>query len=301
MYYIVYFLLRALSLLPLQVLYLLGDFVYVLLVYVFGYRKKVVLQNLQIAFPEKTAAERTRILKDFYHNLCDTFIEIIKVMHWDKEELLRRMTGDATLINQWKASGRNVQVITGHFFNWEIANLSVAARCELPFLGVYMPLTNKVMNRIFYNFRVKTGTILISATDFKNDVSDHLKKQYALILVGDQNPGNPARAWWMNYFGKPAPFVTGPAKGALKSDTVVLYADFYKLRRGYYHFDVELVTTTPRQYTEAELTHLLVRRVEQSVRQRPANYLWSHRRWKHAWKPEYAARWIDTVPPPAAH
>ncbi|MFN4285170.1 MAG: lysophospholipid acyltransferase family protein [Lacibacter sp.] len=299
MYYVVYFLLRALSLLPLRILYLLSDVAYLLLVYGVGYRKKVVLQNLKIAFPEKTDAERTRIMKAFYHNLCDTFIEIIKLLHWNKEELLRRMTGDAALINQWKNSDRNVQVITGHFFNWEIANLSVAPRSTLPFVAVYMPLTNKVMERIFYKFRSKTGTILIPATDFKSKASRYLKQQYALILVGDQNPGNPTRAWWMYFFSKPAPFVTGPAKGAISRNTVVLYADFYKVKRGYYHFELELITENPQQYTEAELTRLLVRRVEQSVRRRPDNYLWSHRRWKHPWKPEYAERWIDDVPPPA--
>ena len=65
---------------PLRILYLLSDFVYVLLYYVAGYRKKVVLGNLTIAFPEKTDAERLRIAKDFYHNLIDTFIETLKFL-----------------------------------------------------------------------------------------------------------------------------------------------------------------------------------------------------------------------------
>ncbi|HMO31549.1 MAG TPA: lysophospholipid acyltransferase family protein [Lacibacter sp.] len=299
MYYLVYFLLKALSLLPLRVLYLLSDTIYVLMVYVFGYRRSIVEQNLLTAFPEKSATERRRILKAFYHNLCDTFVEIIKLLSWDREEILRRMEGNISLLNAREGGEQSVQLMSGHFFNWEIANLAVAARCRLPFLGVYMPLTSKVMDRIFRDFRTKTGTILIPATDFKNNAGEYLRKQYALILVGDQNPGNPGNAWWLHFFDRPAPFVKGPAKGAISRNTVVLYADFYKIKRGYYRFDIELVTDQPGKFTEEELTRLLVRRVEASVRQRPDNYLWSHRRWKHSWKPEYSTNWIDTTPPPA--
>jgi len=297
MYYIVYFFLKSLSLLPLQVLYLLSDFVYFILYYLAGYRKQVVADNLRTAFPEKTEAERTRIMKDFYHNLTDTFVEIIKLLSWSNEEIFRRMNGNIELLNEWKDKPQSVQVITGHFFNWEIANLAVGGRCTLPFLGVYAPLKNKVMDRIFKEFRAKTGTILIPARDFKNKVSEHLKQQYALILVGDQNPSNPEKGWWLNFFSKPAPMVKGPAKGAIMNNTVVLYADFYKVKRGYYAFEVEMITTEPRNFTEQELTRILTRKVEASVRKRPDNYLWTHRRWKRPWKEEYRALWVDDTPP----
>lgn len=297
MYYVVKFFLKSLSLLPLPVLYLLSDFVYFLLFYVAGYRKEVVLQNLQNAFPEKSEKERQQIMKAFYHNLTDTFVEIIKILSWDKEELLKRMTGNIEMLNQWKGKTQSVQVITGHFFNWEIANLAVGGRSTLPFLGVYAPLKNKVMDRIFKEFRLKTGTILIPNRDFKNRASEHLKKQYALILVGDQNPSNPEKGWWLNFFTKPAPMVKGPAKGAIMNNTVLLYADFYKVKRGYYEFHIELVTENPQQFTEQELTRILTRKVEASVKKRPDNYLWTHRRWKRPWKEEYRSLWVDDTPP----
>jgi len=293
MYYIIYPILKLLSLIPLPILYLLSDFVYFLIYHVFGYRKKVVLNNLQTAFPEKSDIEREKIMKDFYHNLCDTFIEIIKLISWNKNEIVKRMHGNAEMFNQLYGKDQNIQLITGHFFNWELANVGMAAVCKLPFLGVYMPLSNKVMNRIFYNFRKKTGTILIAATDFKNDVSDYLNEQYALILIGDQNPGNPEKAYWLNFFNKPAPFVIGPERGAKQKNTVVLYADFYKLKRGYYEFNIELITTNPAEFKEGELTQLIVKKIEHSIRQRPANYLWSHRRWKYEWNESYRKLRID--------
>ncbi|HVW58903.1 MAG TPA: hypothetical protein VHC48_02670, partial [Puia sp.] len=76
MYYFFYGLLYLVSLLPMRVLYLIADGIYGLVYYVFGYRKKVVMANLELAFPEKTNAERTRIAKKFYRNLIDSFIEV---------------------------------------------------------------------------------------------------------------------------------------------------------------------------------------------------------------------------------
>ena len=69
MYRIVYGLLYLLSLLPLSMLFILSDGLYVLIYYVTGYRRKVVAGNLQLAFPQKTAEERKRIEKQFYKNV----------------------------------------------------------------------------------------------------------------------------------------------------------------------------------------------------------------------------------------
>ncbi|MFY7839887.1 MAG: lysophospholipid acyltransferase family protein [Lacibacter sp.] len=295
MYYILYGFLKLLSLIPLRLLYLLSDFVYVLLFYVFGYRKKVVMNNLTIAFPEKKEEERKKIMKEFYHNFCDTFIEMIKLFSWNTEEIKRRFTCNIEVLNDLVGKEQSVQIVSGHYFNWEMANLGLGALSKMPFVVVYMPIRNKVVNRIVYDLRSKTGVILVAATDFQNQVKEHLKKQYALILVGDQNPGNPGKAYWTNFFSKPAPFVRGPEKGARRNNTVVIYADYYKVKRGYYECRFEVITSDPNSFKEGELTRLIVNKIEHSIRQRPANYLWSHRRWKHQWNDAYSSKWVDEL------
>ena len=293
MYYIVYGFLRLLSFIPLPLLYLLGDFVYALLFYVVGYRKQVVMHNLSIAFPEKSEEERKKIMKAFYHNFCDTFMEMIKLFSWNKEEIKKRFSGNIEVLNEWVGKDQSVQVVSGHYFNWEIANLGLGALSQMPFVVVYMPLRNKEVNKVVYELRVKTGTKLVAATDFQNQVREYMKQQYALILVGDQNPGNPAKAYWTNFFSKPAPFPKGPEQGAKRNNTAVIYVDFYKVKRGYYAFHMELLTSEPNSFKEGELTRLIVDKIEASIRQRPANYLWSHRRWKHEWKEDYRKMWVE--------
>lgn len=293
MYYIVYGFLRLLSFIPLPLLYVLSDFVYVLLFYVIGYRRQVVMNNLTTAFPEKSEADRKKIMKAFYHNFCDTFIEMIKLFSWSEEEIKRRFKGNIEVLNDWVGKEQSVQVVSGHYFNWEIANLGLGALSNMPFVVVYMPLRNKAVDRVVYNLRIKTGTKLVAATNFQNQVREYMKQQYALILVGDQNPGNPAKAYWTNFFTKPAPFPKGPESGAKRNNTAVIYTDFYKVKRGYYEFKMELLTSTPNEFEEGALTRLIVDKIEASIRQRPANYLWSHRRWKHEWKEEYRKMWVN--------
>lgn len=287
MYYIVYGFLWLISLLPLRVLYFFGDCIYVLIFYVVKYRRAVVLSNISNAFPEKDEKEVRKIAKQFYHNFIDTFIEAIKLLSSGKKFISKRSTGEFDLINKFLAEGKNVHIMAGHQFNWEFGNLLYSLNLLTPFVGIYMPVANKALDKIFFNLRKRYGTILISAQDFKNKRYDVFSSQYMLALAADQNPGHPGNAYWMHFLGRPAPFVTGPAKGAVKNNTAVVMVPFEKKRRGYYHFSVKLLAEEGSQFTPEQLTIIYKNELEKVIRKDPSNYLWSHRRWKYEWKPEY--------------
>lgn len=287
MYYVIYGFLWLVSLLPFRILYFFSDCIYGLVFYVFKYRRAVVMNNLSIAFPEKSEAERKKIAKQFYHNLIDTFIESLKFITLSKKQIQKRSTGEFELINKLIEEGKNVHIMAGHQFNWEYANLIYALNLKAPFVGVYMPIANKNLDRIFYKFREQFGTILISAQDFKNKMHQVFSKQYLLALAADQNPGDPASGYWTNFLGKSVPFVSGPWKGAVKNNTAVVMVGFEKRKRGYYHFSISLLADNSAALTTAELVVRYKNALEKIIRQDPPNYLWSHRRWKYDWKPEY--------------
>jgi KDO2-lipid IV(A) lauroyltransferase len=268
-------------------LYLFSSFAYFIIYYIAGYRKAIVLNNLQIAFPEKSAVERIKIARQFYLNLTDTFIESIKMISISRRQIEKRSRPDFDYINQLIDKGYNIHIMVGHQFNWEFANLVYALRLKIPFVGIYMPISNKILDKIFMDFRSRYGTILISARDFKTKMHHVFTQQYILALAADQNPGNPASAYWLKFFGKPAPFVTGPAKGAVKNNTAVVYVGFQKVKRGYYSFKSYPVVENSINYTPQQLTVIYRDLLENTIREDPANYLWSHRRWKYDWKEEY--------------
>lgn len=287
MYYIVYGLLWLLSLLPLRVLYFLGDCIYGLVFYIIKYRRTVVIDNLQHAFPEKTEKEILSIAKQFYHNFIDTFIEAIKLISSGKRFIKKHSIGEYELLNGLISEGKNIHIMAAHQFNWEFGNLLYAMHLKIPFVGIYMPVSNKALDKIFYNLRKRYGTILISAKDFKNTMHSYFSKQYLLGLAADQNPGHPGNAYWMSFMGRLAPFVTGPARGAVKNNTAIVLVKFKKLKRGYYQFIPQLLVVEGSHYSPQQLTLLYKNELEKLIREDPANYLWSHRRWKYEYKPEY--------------
>ncbi len=287
MYYLVYGLLYLFSLLPLRILYLFSDFACFLIYHVIGYRKKVVFSNLKQAFPGKSEKERKKIAKKFYRNFTDTFIEAIKMISVSDRFIEKRIHADWEYVNKFHDTGRSVQFLLGHNFNWEWANRVAAKRFKYLFLVVYMPLTSKVMDRLFYNLRAKSGSKLLPATKMQEAMMPYRNQQYLLALVADQNPGVPLKAWWFNFLGKPAPFVTGPEKGARNNNTIVIFVFIHKLRRGHYQLVFKLAEEEPNSLPEKELTRRFVRYLEDVIREYPDMWLWSHRRWKHDWKPEY--------------
>ena len=287
MYRVVFGLFYLFSLLPSRILYLFSDFAYFLIYYVIGYRKDIVLNNLAIAFPEKTQQERVKIAKKFYRNFTDNFIEVIKLISASESFIKKRFTGDFSILKKLHDEGRRVQLHLGHNFNWEVANLGMTLRTPYSLLTVYMPITSKIIDRLFIYIRKRTGAKLLPATEMRNSMVPYRNKVYMLALVADQNPSNPKRAHWFNFFGRPTPFLIGPEKGAKGVNAAVVFIYFTKKKRGFYEAHFKLVTEDPANVPETQLTKEYVAFLEETIRQNPDMWLWSHRRWIWDWKPEY--------------
>ena len=287
MYLLIYIFVYLISLLPWRLLYFISDIIALLLQHVFKYRVKVVKQNLAIAFPQKTAKERQQIANEFYQQFADSFIETFKLISISDKNFDKRFTSNVEVLNKLHASGQSVQIMAGHFFNWEFANWGVAKYGKYPFIAVYMPLSNPHFNKIVLTLRKRFGSIMIPATNFKSQFHKYANQgAYAMALAADQNPGNPLSAYWVPFFGRLTPFVKGPEKGALLNNTAQVFVHFYRVKRGYYHSEYEVMTTSPNYFKDGQLTALFVKILEEKIKAKPANYLWTHRRWRY----EYDAK-----------
>jgi len=226
----------------------------------------------------------------FYKNFMDSFIETIKLISISDAEFQKRFTSNVEVLNNLYSSGQSVQVVAGHFFNWEFANWGAAKYGKYPFIGVYMPLTNPHFNKLVLKMRERYGSIMIPATQFKTQFHKYSTQgHYAMALAADQNPGNPLSAYWISFFGKLTPFVKGPEKGAKLNNTAQVFAYFHSTKRGHYHLEYEVMTTSPNYFKDGQLTALYVRILEEKIKQNPANYLWSHKRWKYEYDPKQHA------------
>lgn len=274
-------------------LYGIADFFFFILYVLIGYRKDVVMKNLAIAFPEKTEEERKKIARQFYRNFCDNWIEAIKLFSISKRTLNKRVTADYSEINALYKKGKSCQLHLGHMFNWEWGNVHFALHTPYKWLGVYAPISSKIFNRLFLHLRNKFNTVLLPANDMKRAMLPHRGTQYALGLAADQNPSNPFKCYWLNFFDTKTAFMYGPERGARAGNIPVIYIELTKPRRGYYHIQAILLEEDPAETKEGELTLRYVRLLERTIRNQPDIYLWTHKRWKHHWSEEYSSLWIE--------
>ena len=281
MYYFLLVLTYTISILPLWMLYILSDGLYLIVYYLIGYRKKIVFDNLRQSFPEKSPKEITQLARKYYRNLTDQVVETLKLLTISKKTLQKRFICDLTVLKELYAQGKSCQLHLGHNFNWEWANLFCMQGVDFPFLVVYMPLTNKSADRFFRRFRERSGSILIPANDIKESMVPWLNKQHLIALVADQNPGNPRRSYWFPFLNRMTAFYKGPEMTARRNDTPVVFVDIRKVKRGYYHATLKLAFEHPQQAPEGKVTETFVRYLEQNIKEQPEVWVWSHRRWKH--------------------
>ena len=287
MYYLVFGFFYLFSLLPLRVLYIISDLIYILVYYVIQYRREIVMSNLAQAFPEKTDQERKTIARKYYHNLVDSFVETIKSFSVGKEFYKKRCGGDYSVFDRYFTENKTCQMHPGHQFNWEWYNHHFAIRMKQPSLAVYTPLSSKLFDKLFYRQRTKNGSVMLPAGSMKQSFMPWKDKLHVLVLVADQKPGNPADAYWFYFFNKPAPFLKGPEKAAREKGCPVVFAFCKKKRRGYYEAEFVAVTEDASTLPEAELTRIYIKMLTERIVDNPDMWLWSHNRWKHDWKPEY--------------
>ena len=133
--YIGIFFLYLLSLMPFWFLYLISDLLYLLVYHVVGYRRKVVEQNLQNAFPEKNVEDLKRIEHKFYHHFCDLIVETVKTISISPKELSKRLVAtNPLLINKALNNNRKIIGVAGHYCNWELLALGITSSIDRKFI-----------------------------------------------------------------------------------------------------------------------------------------------------------------------
>ena len=250
-----------------------------------------------IAFPDKSEADIRKISKQIYHNLTDTFMEIIKLISMSEKTFNKRCNGDFSMIDELIKKGKNIQIHTGHQYNWEFGSLFMSKTItKIPTYAIFMPLNSNAMERLFLKIRQKYGTIFIKATEFREKRIEIFKNRFVFFLAADQNPGNPASAYWQNYFNKPAPFITGPETGGIKNNAAIVFVRSRIIKRGHYVLECTLCTENAATTLPGEITRAFRNFLEKISSEEPNNFLWTHRRWKWDYKEEYNENWIDTKP-----
>ena len=285
-YILTYSLVWMLHLLPERILYLLSDFLYFLAYHVVAYRKKVVFENLEKAFPEYSRTEMRHIAKKFYHHLCDTMLESSISHFYSESKALKRITyTNLEVLHELHASGKQVMAVLGHYGNWEyLSTLSLVT--EYPFVAIYKPLRNKYFDRMVTRNRTRFGGIVTPMEQVVRKLLE-LKSQKIPVItlnLSDQSPMRHQIQYWTKFMDIDTPVYLGSEKLAKKLDAAVVFLKIRKIKRGRYEVETELICKDPGKMEAHEITERHVRILEDLIREEPSAWLWSHRRWKHSYE-----------------
>lgn len=281
-----YLIILPISHLPFGILYLLSDFLYLLIYRIFGYRKAVVRSNLTNSFPEKSEAEIKHIESKFYSHLCDLVVEALKAFTISLEDAQERMKDrNVEVVNKYHRDGRHVVMVGGHYGNWELFAITIGKSLDFNAIALYTPLKNKFINEKITASRSKYGLGLLSIKDIKKLLTTINSDLYAIIFGSDQSPRKTQRAYWMKFLNQETGIQFGTEKFAKEFDAVVIFANIYKVKRGYYEIEYELLTDQAQQCELGYITKTHTQKLEKIIQEQPEYWLWSHKRWKHT-RPE---------------
>jgi len=231
-----YPLILLLSILPMRVLYIISDFFFFLVYYVFRYRKEVVLANLHLAFPEKSEDEIALISKKFFKHFTDLVVESVKYFSISEKEIKKRYKFlNPELVDNYSKKKRGIIIVGAHQANWEWST-SMPLALETTILGAYTKIQNKYYEKAIKKSRKRFGIDGYKTSETIVNIQKNIdnKLQAAYILLSDQSPQPHKTYYWSEFFGVKVPIHTGAEMLAKKFDFVVINYVARKVKRGYY-------------------------------------------------------------------
>jgi Kdo2-lipid IVA lauroyltransferase/acyltransferase len=283
-YALAWLLIRGISILPRPVARAagigLGQLVYLL----HGKLRRVGMRNLQLAFPEKSAHERRRILRGEFTSLGRQLAEVCLFPSYTRENVTKIVVYDGfENFERAEARGKGVIYLTAHLGGWELSAFSHSIQGHS--LHVVMRgMDNPFLDRFITHLRTMHGNRAVDKGNFVRGLLSAMKAGETVGILMDTNM-TPPQGVFVDFFGIPACTASGLARIALRTDAAVVPGFTIwdrELRKYRLRFDpaLALIRTGDEEADIVANTALFTKVIEQYVRRYPDQWLWVHRRWK---------------------
>lgn len=281
------FFLNLLSRLPLRVLYVLTDGLYVFIYHIWRFRRELSLSNLRNSFPDKSILELEQVARLGYRNACNMIAEVLKGAVMSRDELRRRVKIQGIeLIDKYTSTGQPTVLLASHHCNWEWLLLASSLELKIGIDAVYKPLRVEAIDRFMLRTRSRFGGNPIPARDFLVEVLKRRGGARVIALVADQTPLKSEEKHWTRFLNQDTAFFVGADKIARITRSPVFFVGMTRTRRGYYEARLQLLAEPPYGREGTEIIERYARVAEVHIAQHPADWLWMYRKWKYR-KPLY--------------
>ena len=286
-YWLIAPVLYSLSLLPFAVLHLISDLFSFLLNHVLGYRKQMIDKYLKQIFTDLPMDERIAIRNKFYRNLGDVIVETIKSITLSPNAIQKRYKMvNVEVLTQYEKKGQTAFIVCGHYSNWEwMASLGLQFESAVPYL-IYSPLRNPYFDRFIQRIRRKYNVFLLARQKTIVTLHEEEKKGKAGVygFAMDQSPRLKTKSYWRPFLGIRVPVFTGAERLAKEYNIPLVFSSINRIKRGYYEVVFEVLEENPADKPDYLITDRFYEKLEAQIYRDPSQYLWSHRRFKHAGK-----------------
>ena len=281
MKYLLLILLWIFSLLPIQILYLISKIIRFIVYDILCYREKVVIDNIQNTFIEKSQTEVIKLKNNFYDYFFELIVEIIKLLSISNNELNKRFTfSNINVIKQSLKKNKSVIVVVGHYGNWEWALRSASNLIDTKIIGVYKRINNTIFEWLLLKIRSNTNVLPVEIKSLTRElVNNNEKKIYA--MVADQSPTLEQSNVRINFLNRDTLVYTGVEKISKKYNMPVFYLNIKLTSKGYYESTFEEINSKNINGKKLEITKKFFSKLENQIKSEPRLWLWSHKRWKH--------------------
>jgi len=280
----VWLLVRTLGMLPRGVARAIGAGIAGFAYGALGRLRSVGLRNLELALPEKSTAERERILREEYRNLGWLLAEFCLMPRYTPEGASRFIRYEG-LDNYLRARerGNGVLVLTGHLGAWELSSF-YHSLMGYPMGMVIRRLDNPLVDRFVNHVRCLHGNRVIHKDDFARGLIASMRAGETVGILMDTNM-TPPQGFFVPFFGVQACTASGMARVAAKTGAAVVPGFLLweeSAQKYVLHFGdpLPVVTTGDAEQDALANTAAFTAKIEEYVRQYPEQWLWMHRRWK---------------------
>ena len=274
---------RLLSWLPFWVLYLFSDFIKFVLQYVLKYRNHVIMGNLKRSFPGKSEEWYRKKRNKFYRNFADIIVESFKSLSISAKAMKKRFTLiNGEVFDKLYAENRGVIMVMGHQTNFEWVATAIPLLVKQNCYAVYHKLKNPRFNKLIVSIREKFGLKLFPMAETYPFMLNNPDKAPLYVFMADQSPHKGKIRYRAQFLNQSTPVHLGVENLSKKCDLAVVFIDIQRTKRGHYQITPQLLYNQTQTTAQYEVTDRHVKALEENILRSPENWLWSHKRWKHA-------------------
>ncbi|HLW77374.1 MAG TPA: lysophospholipid acyltransferase family protein [Bryobacteraceae bacterium] len=240
--------------------------------------RRVAMRNLELAYPEKSPAERRAIVDEVYRSIGRLLYAFARFPQMNRQNISDWIRYEGLEhFSEAKKAGHGVLFATAHLGNWELSAFAHGLMTE-PMHVVIRPLDNPRIDQLVEHRRRLSGNHLIEKWDGARAILRALQQNQAVGILIDQNTSL-QEGVFVNFFGTPACANTAFAKIAARTGATVIpgFALWSGQERRYV---LRFYPPIPMTGDPADDTRRLHALLENVIREHPGQWLWIHRRWK---------------------